>query len=206
MTLKVKNVTPYVINVRDLEQTKFKQAKKRVLISAFDFEMEMNYWVAQASPSAAASRLSVPAGQRTRLLAGDRGAEERKKPVMKFKTKSSLEMTMTPIRAQVSMDDLYVVQQLSNKAREESMEVGEMWRDYQQSSIQTESDVQRQLEQDIPPEDSMSFVVQHGADVVIINEDRGNFVPMFLISCDKVAYTQNSGLNQEDRADGNVDS
>ena len=44
------------------------------------------------------------------------------------------------------MDDLYVVEQLCNKASEEAMEVGKMWQDYQQSSIVTESDIQRKLE------------------------------------------------------------
>ena len=86
------------------------------------------------------------------------------------------------------MDDLYVVEQLCNKASEEAMEVGKMWQDYQQSSIVTESDIQRKLEQDIPSEDSMYFMVEQGADIVIINEDRGNFIPMFLFSCDKVIY------------------
>ena len=49
--MKVMQVTPFVINIKDLESTKFKQAKKRVLISAFDFNLEMYASVAQATPS-----------------------------------------------------------------------------------------------------------------------------------------------------------
>ena len=48
MTVKVIDVTPFIINIRDLEQTKFKQARKRVLISAFDFSMTMKTAVAKA--------------------------------------------------------------------------------------------------------------------------------------------------------------
>ena len=54
--------------------------------------------------------------------------------------------SMTKIFAQVSMDDLYVVQQLAQKASDEGMEVSKMWADYQESSMLTESDKQRKLE------------------------------------------------------------
>ena len=50
---------------------------------------------------------------------------------MKFKTKSHLEASLSPISAQVSMDDLYVVQQLANKVGEESIEIGNKWQEYQ---------------------------------------------------------------------------
>ena len=40
------------------------------------------------------------------------------------------------------------------------------------------------MEQDIPSEDSIDFKLEQGADIVIINEDKGNFVPMFLLSCE----------------------
>ena len=42
----------------------------------------------------------------------------------------------------------------------------------------------------------MSFVMDKGADIVIINEDKGNFVPLFLCSCEEVIYDYTSGLNQ----------
>ena len=77
--------------------------------------------------------------------------------MMKFKTKSHLEASLSPIQAQVSMDDLYVVEQLAKKVSEEAIEVGNMWQEYQQSSIVTESDKQRQMEQDVPSEDSIDF-------------------------------------------------
>ena len=41
MKIEVQDITPYVINIRDLVSTKFKNAKKRVLIQAFDFNLEM---------------------------------------------------------------------------------------------------------------------------------------------------------------------
>ena len=52
----------------------------------------------------------------------------------------------------------------------------------------TESEKQRKKEQDIPSEDSIEFVIENGADIVIINEDRGNFVPLFLFSCEQVSF------------------
>lgn len=48
MKCKVNNITPYVININDLELTKFKVAKKRVLIYPFDFTLVMNSFVAPA--------------------------------------------------------------------------------------------------------------------------------------------------------------
>ena len=70
----------------------------------------------------------------------------------------------------------------------------------------TESDKQRQIEQDVPSEDSIDFNLQQGADIVIINEDKGNFVPMFLLSCEKVTFHQSSGLNQANKSDGNANT
>ena len=41
---------------------------------------------------------------------------------------------------------------------------------------------------------------------MIINEDKGNFAPMFLMSCEEVAYQQTSGQNEQDKSDGNADT
>ena len=38
---KVDNITPYIINIDDLEMTKFKVAKKRVLLYPFDIDVSM---------------------------------------------------------------------------------------------------------------------------------------------------------------------
>ena len=105
MQLKVLKVIPYVINIRELEMKRFKQAKKRELISAFNFDLSIGFSVAQAD----LSQVAPNPGRSELLLSPDDALEERKKPKMKFKTKSSLEAKMSPIQAQVSMDDLYVV-------------------------------------------------------------------------------------------------
>ena len=81
-----------------------------------------------------------------------------------------------------------------------------MWQEYQQSEIVTESDKRRKLEQNIPSEDTMEFKVELGADIVIINEDRGNFIPMFLFSCEEVHYVSTSGMQQQDKADGTAET
>ena len=47
----------------------------------------------------------------------------------------------------------------------------------------------------MPTESSISFKVDQGADIVIINEDKGNFVPLFLFSCEDVMFTQNGGID-----------
>jgi len=52
---------------------------------------------------------------------------------------------MGAIEATVSMDDLYVVQQLANKATEEAVEVGQLWTDYTEQSIVTDSDKLRKI-------------------------------------------------------------
>jgi hypothetical protein len=49
--MKVLQLTPYIINIKDLESTKFSQAKKRVLISAFDVDLLMKSSVSQADTS-----------------------------------------------------------------------------------------------------------------------------------------------------------
>ena len=62
--------------------------------------------ISQALPSAQTPQARRP----TELIIVQDPGEERKKPVMKFKTKSHLEASLSPIQAQVSMDDLYVVE------------------------------------------------------------------------------------------------
>ena len=46
MQLKVLKVIPYVINIKELEMKKFKQAKKRELIKAYDFDLKMSFAIA----------------------------------------------------------------------------------------------------------------------------------------------------------------
>ena len=51
ISVAVKDVTPFVMYIKDLETTKFKAAKKRVLIYAFSVKMDFNQFVAPADPS-----------------------------------------------------------------------------------------------------------------------------------------------------------
>ena len=113
---------------------------------------------------------------------------------------------MGAIEATVSMDDLYVVQQLANKATEEAVEVGQLWTDYTEQSIVTDSDKLRKIQQDIPNQDSISFVVTNGVDVVVINEEKGTFTPLFLLSAETINYELTSGLNMLDMAEGSVET
>lgn len=87
------------------------------------------------------------------------------------------------------MDDLYVVQQLANKAAEEALEIGKRWQEYAETSVETESEKQSKSEQDVPTESIIRFKLDQGADIVIINEDKGNFVPLFLFSCEDVTFS-----------------
>ena len=73
-----KKITPYIINIKEMELTKFKLAKKRVLIYPFGFELEMNSFVAPADPSLGIIREDIGQPQ---LLDG---REPPKKKVMKF--------------------------------------------------------------------------------------------------------------------------
>lgn len=41
---------------------------------------------------------------------------------------------------------------------------------------------------------------------MIINEDKGNFVPMFLVSCEQLVFNQTSGVSQADRSDGSAET
>ena len=41
-------LTPYVINIKDLETTKFKRAKKRELVSGFDIELGLKKSLSKA--------------------------------------------------------------------------------------------------------------------------------------------------------------
>ena len=107
---------------------------------------------------------------------------------MKFVNQNSIEGSIGAIEATVSMDDLYVVQQLVNKASEEAIEVGELWAEYNEKSIETESDKLRKIEQDVPDQNSISFSIKNGIDIVIINEDLGNFTPLFLFSAETLSF------------------
>ena len=69
-----------------------------------------------------------------------------------------------------------------------------------------ESEKRRKIEQDVPNQDSVQFEVKEGVDIVVINEDRGNFSPMFLFSTETVTFSQTSGLGQLDVADGTAET
>lgn len=45
-----------------------------------------------------------------------------------------------------------------------------------------------------------------GADVVLINEDKGNFVPMFLFQCEDISFKLASGQNEEEQSKGALDT
>ena len=91
-----------MINITDLENTKFKQAKKRVLINSISLELYLKAQLAKASKQA----------PQTSLLVTD---------ATQFKTKTSIKGDLSPIQAQISMDDLFVVQQLANKVTDEAL-------------------------------------------------------------------------------------
>ena len=39
MHIQVLNVTPYIVDIREMERTKFKNAHKRILFSSFDMDI-----------------------------------------------------------------------------------------------------------------------------------------------------------------------
>ena len=91
MDLKIDQMTPYIVNVNDLETTKFKQAKKRVLINPFDFTMQMTTHIAQAQ--------APQQRNNTQLLDPTRVIVTQKKPVVKFKTRNTIESGLSQIFA-----------------------------------------------------------------------------------------------------------
>ena len=74
---------------------RFKQAKKRELISAFNFDLDIEFAVAQADMS----QVAAESERSELLLSPDQAPQERRKPKMKFKSKSSIEAKMSPIQA-----------------------------------------------------------------------------------------------------------
>ena len=84
--------------------------------------------------------------------------------------------------------------------------MSDLWIKYYAQSLELDSIKQHKIEQDLPNQDSCSFEVQNGVDVVVINEDRGNFTPMFLFTTEKVLFNQVSGLGQQDVTDGSLDT
>lgn len=52
----------------------------------------------------------------------------------------------------------------------------------------------------------LDFVCDKGADIVIINEEKGNFVPLILLSASTITFAQNSGLEEQDRSEGNCET
>ena len=95
-------MTPYVINIKDLETTKFKRAKKRELVSGLDIELTLKKSLSKAGSKTQQIRQGVA------------------NPASSFRTLSETEAKLSAVQAQVSMDDLYVVQQLANKVAEEA--------------------------------------------------------------------------------------
>lgn len=105
------------------------------------------------------------------------------------------------------MDDLYVVQQLSNKVSEEAMEIGDLWAKYSATKevvkapkAELEKDVS--VPKEIPSLDSINFEIQDGVDIVVINEEKGNFTPLFLFTTEKMHFNQDAGKDHQDMSDG----
>ena len=113
--VNVIQVTPYVINIADMESKKFKQAKKRVLINSVSLDLILKVQQAQVL-----SKQVVDAA--------------------KFRQKTQTVGNLSAIQAQVSLDDLYVVQQLANKVTEDFVEIGKMWADYAEKHTETKQE------------------------------------------------------------------
>ena len=60
------------------------------------------------------------------------------------------------------------------------------------TSEKQEEAVAKQDESMVASDDTVSFNIDKGADIVIIYEDKGNFVPLFLFSCEQVRFDQSS--------------
>lgn len=197
MGVKIKDLTPYAVNIRDLEEKKFENSRKRELMNGIRCDTLMEVLISKSQQDLLdrkSTLLQPPNPKKARL------------DFVKFKTKNTTEVSVSPIYAQVSMDDLYIVQQLSNKVTSEFLEVGNLWKQYNEASVQTAADKKRKMEQDIPTELILDFICDKGADIVIINEERGNFVPLILLSASTITFAQNSGLEEQDRSEGNCET
>ena len=76
-----------------------------------------------------------------------------------------------------------------------------MWEEYAAKHTETEKEKVKKIEKKatgVPDEVQIDFKVREGADIVIINENKGNFVPLFLFQTEDVQFTQQSGTAEED--------
>ena len=192
MEIQILGITNYILNIHDMETKKFKSVKKRLLNQGYNIDINMNTKIAK-SEKLDQEEVKDLSSDIPRLLNANKEQSQirlvkEKGPKVKFKTKSELEIRMEPLSAQVSMDDLYTIITLQNQVQKEGMDISKLWSDYTETQIETEADKARKIEQDVPAEFLLDFQSEQGVDVVIINEDKGNFVPMLLFQCDKVTY------------------
>ena len=114
-----------------------------------------------------------------------------------FKNKNAVEIKVTPFGLNVSMDDLYVVTSISRKIIEEGLDLAKVWTDYAINDVISDEFHDYKKDHSVAPETHVE-VYMDGAEFIIINEEGGNFVPLFLCSVNSVKFVLNDGSSFEE--------
>lgn len=166
-------LAPYIVNILELEGKNFRSTKKRLMMTGLTCTFKME---------GAVSRLEQPESE---LLDGQ-------SPALKFKNKNDIDVAVSAFSANLSMDDFYVVTSISRKITEDGMDLAKVWVEYADKDVISDEFKEYKKDVQVPPETHIDFVCD-GAEFIIINEEKGNFVPLFLAQCDSVKFTMGDG-------------
>ena len=77
------------------------------------------------------------------------------------------------------MDDFYVVTSISRLLVAEGLDLAKVWTDYAVDDVISDEFKEYKKDHAVDPETHVDLLLD-GAEFIIINEDQGNFVPLFL--------------------------
>ena len=177
MVINCNKVQPYMVNIKELEGNSFRSIKKRLIMTGLSGKLKTLAMVGKwENPNA-------------ELLEGEQ-------PVVKFKNKNEIDIGMTAFSFNVSMDDFYVITSISRKIVEEGLELAKIWTDYAVNDVVSDEFKDYKKETAVYPETQVDITAD-GAELVIINEEKGNFVPLFMTKVEGIKFSMADGVIED---------
>ena len=177
MTINCNKIEPYMVNILELEGNSFRSIKKRLMMTGLTGKLKTLTSVGKyENPT-------------VELMEGEA-------PALKFKQKNEIDIKATAFSFNVSMDDFYVITSISRKIVEEGLELAKIWSDYAVNEVVSDEFKDYKAITSVPPETHVDLISE-GAELVIINEEKGNFVPLFMTKIDRITFTMSEGHVEE---------
>ena len=116
MDIQVEELTPYFVDMIELNDKKFKSTKKRELVTPLSCSVEMRNDISPYNP-------------------------QRDKVTTEYDRRSHTNVKMNSVIIKVSMDDLYILSSIASALTKQAMEISKLWSDYAQGNQAPKNEV-----------------------------------------------------------------